>query len=93
MGVAAGINPGERERRRWAALRLRGKRYQHDTPAHEVHLDLAASPRITMANLVRAENTYAAHADCRECGQILSRHSSEPMTDEQWAAFRGLHGG
>lgn len=93
MGVSAGINSAERERRRWAAARLRGKRYQPHTPAAEIHLDLAASPKITLGNLVRSGQPYSAHASCAECGRILSRPSSQPMTDEQWAAFRGLHGG
>jgi hypothetical protein len=91
--LAAGNNPGERERRRWAALQLAGKKYQSDTPPAEVHLDLRASPRITLTNLVRSSEAYTAHRLCAECAAILTTPGEPPMTDEQWDAFRAHYGG
>jgi hypothetical protein len=87
--LAAGQNPGERERRRWAARLLDGKRYHRGVPAGEVHLDLRASTKITMRNLASSTEIWQDHVDCDECTEILDAHSrDEPlMTDVQWRMF------
>lgn len=87
--MAAGPNPGERERRRWASTQLTGKRYRAGTHA-EVHLDMRASPRLTLRNLVRSPEAWAEHSACAECAEILAAAGrDEPlMSDEQWQAFR-----
>jgi hypothetical protein len=89
--LATGHNPGERERRRWATLRLEGRQYRPgDTPA-DVHLDMRASPKVTLRNLVRSPEVWAEHATCSECCDILAaadRGDAPLMSDEQWQAFR-----
>jgi hypothetical protein len=87
--LATGHNPGERERRRWAALLLAGTRYHHGTPAARIHLDLRAAPKITQRNLAGSPQVQAEHATCDECAEIIAADvRGEPLlNDEQWHAF------
>lgn len=83
------LGPGERERHRWAVLRLVGRCYPDGTPARVIHVDLLLAPVTTRRNIARSRWARERHGpgNCAVCDAILADPDTAITAEAQQKIF------